>query len=218
MEQPSQEPVSGHVLASPTLLFALRIAQAVLALIVLALASVVASGLYFNELGLALAMPIITCIVVAYALVTEKVPSCHAAYRIVAVLALDAVLVVLWLATFAAVAAMRALLGNVPDMPAYNWPNSGCVYNSGNFNLNNCLVNRAIPLQINRHMISAVAGLGALVWVLHIVTFVWTLLAFLRLRKAARFHFNTNTATSTANCQIEPKVEQRQPVGLNQQQ
>ena len=51
---------------------------------------------------------VITWIIVVYARVTERVPSCRGAYNIWAILALDLFAVILWLSAMAAVAAKRA--------------------------------------------------------------------------------------------------------------
>ncbi|KAM5369475.1 hypothetical protein ACJA88_010463 [Fusarium oxysporum] len=62
-------------------------------------------------------------------------------------------------------------------------------------------------------MLAAVAGLGALVWILFIVTFVWTLVMFLRGRKEGRFAVNLAASPSpNNNYQMETKVNEGQPM------
>ncbi|KLP05419.1 uncharacterized protein Y057_5615 [Fusarium fujikuroi] len=62
-------------------------------------------------------------------------------------------------------------------------------------------------------MLAAVAGLGALVWILFIVTFVWTLVMFLRGRKEGRFAVNLAASSSPSNnYQMETKVNEGQPM------
>ncbi|KND87289.1 hypothetical protein TOPH_08065 [Tolypocladium ophioglossoides CBS 100239] len=223
MEQTHNEVASGHVLETPIWVFAIRIAQIVLSIIILGLAANIAHDLYLDELGLAIAVSVLTWIIVAYALTTEKVPDWHAGYHIVAVLALDAFLLILWLAAWAAAAAKRALF-KVPTTV------SGCVDNGSTFNSKNCFVKRdSIEILFKRGLdeMAAIAGLGALVWILFIATFVWTLLQFLAGRKEGRFPIDMGTAstaatTTTANntYQMEPKVEQQplQPEATGQYQ
>ncbi|POR37837.1 Uncharacterized protein TPAR_01970 [Tolypocladium paradoxum] len=208
MEQTHEKVASDHVLKTPIWVFAIRIAQVVLSLIILGLAADIAHDLYLDELGLAIAVSVLTWVIVAYALTTEKVSAWHAGYHIIAVLALDAFLVVLWLAAWAAAAAKRAMF-KVPVTV------SQCFDNGGAFNSKNCVFKRAIPLLFKKGMdeMSAIAGLGALVWILFIATFVWTLLQFLGGRKQGRFPINMGTTTTTTdNHQMEPKVEQQQPL------
>lgn len=95
---------------------------------------------------------------VAYLVVAEKVPACQPAYHVFVVLALEAFLVVMWLATFAAVAARRARF--VVDVTV-----EGCYNNGGLFSSKSCFVKRAVILfQRGRDMMSAAAGMGAIIW------------------------------------------------------
>lgn len=89
---------------------------------------------------------------------TEKAAICRPAYHVVAVPALDAFLVVLWLATFAAVAARRARF--IFDVTV-----GGCYSNGDLFNSQSCLFKRGVVLfKRGGDMMSAASGIGALVW------------------------------------------------------
>lgn len=75
-----------------------------------------------------------------------------------AVLVLDALLVVLWLATFAAVAERRSRF--VFDVTV-----DGCYNNGGLVNSKSCFFKRAVVLfKRGGNMMAGAAGIGALVW------------------------------------------------------
>ncbi|PFH59217.1 hypothetical protein XA68_12648 [Ophiocordyceps unilateralis] len=97
------------VLQTPAWVLGVRIAQSVLSLLILALAATIATRNYIDESGLALAVALMTWLAITYMTLTERLPSLRTGYHVVAVLALDGLLVVLWLAAFAALAARRAL-------------------------------------------------------------------------------------------------------------
>ncbi|KAM4068046.1 membrane-associating domain-containing protein [Hirsutella rhossiliensis] len=205
-QQQQHQGYQGHrdILSTPVWLLAIRIAQAVLSVVILGLAASVVHDAYLDELGLAIAISLITVLIVTYFVVTEKVAACQPAYHIVAVLALDAFLLVLWLATFAAVAARRARF--VFDVAV-----DGCSNNGDLFNSKTCFVKRAVILfKRGADTMSAAAGIGALVWILFIVTFVWTLVHFLKGRKQGRFPLSTGSTATAETNQMDPKVEQQQ--------
>jgi hypothetical protein len=100
--------------------------------------------------------------VLFYTIFTEKIPSWQAAYHVLAVTVLEAFLVIMWLATFAAVAARRAMF-------TFSVNVSGCVDDGSAVNSKTCftkrdLERRAILFKSGGDMMSAIAGLGALVW------------------------------------------------------
>ncbi|KEY74009.1 hypothetical protein S7711_02603 [Stachybotrys chartarum IBT 7711] len=201
-----------HILQTPIWIKVIRGFQFLLAIIILALTARIVQGAYWDEPGLALATSILTWVIVAYALLTEMVAILHQGYHIFAVLALDGFMMILWLATFAAVAANRAQF-------RYSVSVSQCYDDGGLIDAVTCFRKRqenVILFESGQDMYSAVAGLGALVWLLFITTFAWTLVNYLRGRKEGRFPFttaSTTTPSTTENAyQMEPKVEQ-QPAG-----
>ncbi|PNY25350.1 Uncharacterized protein TCAP_04707 [Tolypocladium capitatum] len=159
MEQTREKVASDHVLETPPWVFAVRIAQFILSVIILGLSGDIVHGVFLDELGLAIAVSVLTWLIVAYALVTERIPAWNAGYHIIAVLSLDAFMLVMWLATWAAVAARRAQFTVAVSV-------SGCSNNGGLLNSESCLVKRDLALLFKRGMdeMAAVAGLGALVW------------------------------------------------------
>lgn len=104
-----------------------------------------------------------TWIIVAYIVLTEKIPSLRHAYHVVAVLALDAFLVILWLSAWAAMAARRAAF-------IYHVNVNGCFDDGSAINSKHCIYKRDIEkrdvllFRAGLAMTAAIAGLGALVW------------------------------------------------------
>ncbi|GFP56828.1 hypothetical protein ACSS6W_004653 [Trichoderma asperelloides] len=192
MQQPQSE--QDHVLVTPLWVFVSRVFQILVSVIILGLAADLAHGAYLDEEGLALAVSIITWIVTLYAILTERLPTLHHLYHVVAVIVLDGVMMILWLATFAAVAAKRAQF-------VFNVSVSQCFNDGSVFNSETCFKKRDISkrdvLLFKRGAaeLAAIAGLGALVWLLFIATFAWTLHYFLKGRKEGRFLFDNEAVT-----------------------
>ncbi|KAG6019782.1 hypothetical protein E4U41_003108 [Claviceps citrina] len=210
---------SHHVLKTPVWVTVVRGFQVFFSLVILALAGTLMHDLYLDEFGFAVATSILTWVIVFYAITTEKITSWQKAYHVVAVLALEAFLVVLWLATFAAAAARRATFV-VPVSV------SSCYDDGSAINSKTCAWKRALELErrdilfkSGKAMFSAIAGLGALVWLLSIATFVYTLVMFLRGRKEGRFPIGYGVSDGTEpTYQMGPKTEQTAPMMATQQQ
>jgi hypothetical protein len=239
-------PGPDHILASPLWVLILRGAQFVVSIIVLGLAGRLISDAYLDEWGLAVAASVITWVIVAYSTLTEVIPALHFLYNIIAVLALDGFLVILWLATFAANAAERAKFKVTGSITS----GFGGLDNLGDFDLDDIdfsdvedqldqigdIGRRSISSLSKRSDIiwlydsgmkifAAIAGLGAVVWLLFIATFGFTLYSFLQARKQGRFQsiFPARSESSPeAGVQMESKSqptvsvahapEQQQPV------
>lgn len=202
MQQPERQ--SDHILVSPTWVFVVRIFQILISLVILALAARLMHDAYLDEEGLALAIAIITWIVTMYAILSEKVPTLHHIYHVVAVIVLDGVMMILWLATFAAVAAKRAKF-------VYNVSVDACFDDGSLFNSKTCFKKRDVILfKSGGDMLAAIAGLGALVWLLFIASFAWTLHGFLMGRRDGRFLFDTEAAPTQQTFVMEPKQDQAQ--------
>ncbi|KAM0264505.1 hypothetical protein ACHAQJ_000696 [Trichoderma viride] len=218
-----QQPESGkdHILVSPLWVFICRIFQVLISLIILALAARLMHDAYLDEEGLALAIALITWIVGLYVILTERLPTLYEFYHVVAVIVLEGVMIILWLATFAAVAAKRAQF-------VFSVRVNGCVNDGSVLNSETCFTKRDISkrsdvllFKSGGDMLAAIAGLGALVWLLFIATFAWTLHGFLTGRKNGRFLFD-NEAVTTQTFAMEPKqdasVQQQQQQTLIQPQ
>ncbi|KAF9777659.1 hypothetical protein IL306_004351 [Fusarium sp. DS 682] len=211
MEQQQEKVEGNHVLKTPLWIIIVRGFQFLISLIIVGLCARLIHDATLDEEALSLAIAIISWIVIAYVVFTEKIPSFQSAYHIIAVLCLDALLMVLWLAAWAATAARRAKY--VVPVNAY-----GCVDDGSLTDSKTCTIfkrdgENVILFKSGLAMLAAVAGLGALVWILFIVTFVWTLVMFLRGRKEGRFAVNIDaSAPPTNNYQMESKVNEAQPV------
>lgn len=206
---------SSHVLETPIWVTIVRGFQFFFSLVVLALAGRLMHDLYLDEFGLAVATSIITWVILFYVLFTEKITCWHKAYHVIAVIVLEGFLIIMWLATFAASAARRATF----SVPATV---SGCIDDGSAVNSKFCyrkreLEKRAYLFKSGQAMFSAIAGVGALIWLLFIATFVYTLVMFLRGRKEGRFPIGS-ASSSGNNFQMEPKTEQGAPMMQQPQQ
>lgn len=207
------------ILETPIWVLAVRIAQIVVSLIVLGLCAALitdAGGSYLDEINLGVATPVLTWIAVAYIVTTEKIAVLNVAYHIIAVLSVDTLMVILWLATFASIASLRNKIGDVPDIPSSV---SACIDDpSSCFGKRGNLAKRGgvLTVQEGLDIMAAAAGLGALVWVLYLVTYVWTILAFIKGRKQGRFALSMGTTESHQMQTTPPAPAQMQPQPAHQ--
>ncbi|KAI5459199.1 hypothetical protein BGZ63DRAFT_512809 [Mariannaea sp. PMI_226] len=217
MDQSQEKGPHDNVLESPTWVFVVRIFQGLVAKIIFALCCVLIHDAYIDEEGLNLAVALITIIAFYYIVLSEKVASLRSFYNIIAVIVIDSLLVILWLASFAAMAAKRA---------RYVVPVSvhGCYDDGDLIDSKTCYRRRAIDQMMKRDVIlfksglamtAAVAGLGALLWVLFIATLVFDIMGFLKGRKEGRFAMSSTPAATTGNensYQMESKISESQPM------
>ncbi|KAM3562150.1 hypothetical protein MY1884_001964 [Beauveria asiatica] len=196
-------------LVTPLWVFAIRIAQVVLSIVVLGMAAAWTDYSLFDAPSLAIAAAVFTWVVVAYILVTEKVPAANALYTIYAVIALDAFMCIIWLSAWALNAARRAELGNI----------GGGRGGRGRFCYNGIcydykkrsIERRAMTWQTLGGLLAGVAALGAVVWVLFIVTLVWTIMNFFKGRKDGRYTLGSSSTVTAGHNMEEQKVQGQQP-------
>jgi hypothetical protein len=106
-----------------------------------------------------------TWIVVTYMLVTEKVASARGAYNIWAVLALDFLMALFWMACLGANAALRATFNTRVTIES-------CYDDGSSVSAHHCTVSKRAELSkraavadaTGLALMSAIAGLSALVW------------------------------------------------------
>ncbi|KAI8247616.1 hypothetical protein K4K56_011672 [Colletotrichum sp. SAR 10_98] len=200
---PQQHHVSSSdtaIITTPVWLTVIRGFQFFFAIIILGLAAAIIHWVYMDELGLAVAISLFTWIIVVYSLFTEKIPGLRKAYQIYAVLALDLFLCILWLSTMGAAAARRSTF----VVPV----NASCSSDGSAVNSGVCTVVKRYIIMGNGAlaMLSAIAGLSALELILFLVTFIWTLVTFLKWRK-------TNAPAAAAGAsQGEIQMETKQPL------
>ncbi|KPM42983.1 hypothetical protein AK830_g3573 [Neonectria ditissima] len=213
-----QEKSAGdHVLKTPLWVVVVRGFQILISVIILGLCADLMHDAYIAEEGFSLAVALFTWVGVAYILLTEKVSSLHSAYHIVAVLVIDGLLMILWLAAFASMAALRA--SYVYDVTVGDCSDDGSLLDSKTCTTTRRSLehlekrNNVILFKSGLAMTAAIAGLGALMWLLFIASFVWTLLMFLRGRKQGRFALSsTSPASPSNNYQMENKVAESTPM------
>jgi hypothetical protein len=168
-----------HVDHKPLWVTIVRGFQFLFAIIILGLAGYIIHGKYFNEMGFAIVCvssqhfilwlraliifpkSLFTWLIVAYILTTEKVPSLHQFHNIYAVLGADAFMVVFWLSSMAAAAALRGTF-------KYNVNIESCSNDGSLVNSSTCVVSKraAVATDEGLGVMSGVAGLSALnMWV-----------------------------------------------------
>ncbi|KAK0707985.1 hypothetical protein B0H67DRAFT_325443 [Lasiosphaeris hirsuta] len=142
-----------------------------------------------------------TWVVVAYALVTEKVPGARGAYNIWAVLSLDLLMAIFWLASMGANAANRAAFRYDVDVEY-------CYNDGSTISSNHCVVSKrdlekraAVAGSVGLACMSAVAGLSALVMFLFIATLVFHGHTF-------RLHHAAKKSLTPDNAIVEMKAQQ----------
>ncbi|KAI1781305.1 hypothetical protein F4818DRAFT_34703 [Hypoxylon cercidicola] len=208
------------IIPTPTWFIALRVFQIVLALAVVAMTGWWIHGLYYDELGFVIVCGLFTWVIAIYALLAEKVASCRRAYNTWAILALDLLMIIFWLAAMAATANRRSKF-TVPVTASCS--SDGSAINSGY-----CTVwkRAGVATQGALGILSGIAGVSALVMLLFVATFAYVC-HFFRLSLAGR---STNDpekasapvaggATELQGGMAPPNVaaQQSQPF-LNQQQ
>jgi hypothetical protein len=212
---------SAEILETPIWVLAVRVAQVVGALIVLGLCAALitdAGGSYLDEINLGVAIPVLTWIAVAYVVLTEKIAVLNVAYHIIAVLSVDTLMVILWLATFASIASLRNKIGDVPDISSSV---SACLDDPAGcfgYRKRSTLSKRGgvLTYQEILDLMAAAAGLGALVWVLYLVTYVWMIMTFIKARKQGHFQMNMGTTESHQMQTTPPAPVQVQPQPAHQ--
>ena len=105
-----------------------------------------------------------TWIVVAYVLVSEKVASARSLYQIWAVLALDLLMAIFWLASLGANAALRASFNVSVTV-------TGCTDDGSAISAHSCTVVKrdlakraAVAGPVGLAVMSAIAGVSAIMW------------------------------------------------------
>ncbi|KAI1484933.1 hypothetical protein F5X96DRAFT_388801 [Biscogniauxia mediterranea] len=221
------------LIPTPKWFIALRVFQIVFALVVVAMAGWWIHGLYYDALGFAIVCGLFTWIIALYALLTEHVSTCRTGYNAWAVLSLDALMIVFWLSSMAAVADRRS---KFTVAVTASCSSDGSAINSGH-----CTVYRrddddvvGVASQGALAVLSAIAGVSALVMLLFVVTFAYAC-HFFRLAYAAaggggggdaeKGSEMQNTIPTTAGVgvgageqQSKPFLSQEQQYQYNQQQ
>ncbi|KAI6087394.1 hypothetical protein F4821DRAFT_107493 [Hypoxylon rubiginosum] len=156
------------IIPTPSWFIAIRVFQIVLALVVVAMTGWWIHGLYYDELGFVIVCGLFTWIIAIYALLAERVVSCRRAYNTWAILALDLLMIIFWLAAMAATANRRSKF-TVPV-------SADCVSDGSTVNSGHCIIEkRVVGVATNGALgvLSGIAGVSALIMLLFIPTFAY---------------------------------------------
>ncbi|KAI1085541.1 hypothetical protein F5B20DRAFT_6665 [Whalleya microplaca] len=156
------------VIPTPTWFIALRVFQFVFALAIVGMTGWWIHGLYYDELGFVIVCGLFTWIIAVYALLSERVTSCRPAYNTWAILALDLLMIIFWLAAMAATANRRSKF-TVPV-------NASCVSDGSTINSGVCTVfekRAGVATNGALGILSGIAGLSALEMLLFVPTFAF---------------------------------------------
>ncbi|KAI8948800.1 hypothetical protein F4801DRAFT_439452 [Xylaria longipes] len=200
------------LIPTPKWFIGLRVAQIVVALIIVALSGFLIHGYYADAQGIAIASGIFTWIIALYVILTEHSAACRSGYNTWAILSLDFFMIVLWLASLGANAAYRASFVVPVDADCYD---DGSTVNAGH-----CVIYKreAVAGPTGRAVISAVAGISAINLLLFVATFAYVA-HFFRL-EWAKHSSDIEKASGVAapTAQHQTLVNQQQPQWAQQQQ
>ncbi|KAM7208305.1 hypothetical protein V8F20_001283 [Naviculisporaceae sp. PSN 640] len=205
----SEEPWMVH---TPVWHVVLRGFQVFFAFVIVVMAGVLIHGHSMDANAFALVCGLFTWIIVTYALVTEKVAGAHKGYNIWAILSLDLFIAIFWLASMGANAALRATFTEKVSVSCYN---DGSAISSNKCTYNNKVKKRAaVADDVGLALMSAIAGLSALNWLLFIATLVFNGHTFRLYYQANRTPKQTDNATVEMKAQETPMLDaqQHQPV------
>ncbi|KAJ3493490.1 hypothetical protein NLG97_g4695 [Lecanicillium saksenae] len=198
-------------LVTPMWVLGIRIAQVVLSVVILGMAATWSTYSLFDGPSIAIAAAVFTWLIVAYSVVTEKIPAANAFYTVYAVIILDAYMCIIWLSTWALNAARRAAFGSLDGIDGNVGGHGQYCYNGICYDYKKRSIEaRSITYKTLYGLLAGVAALGAFVWISFIVTLAWTIMNFLKGRKDGRFTFGSSR-TVTAEHTMEEQKPQGQP-------
>ncbi|TGJ83141.1 hypothetical protein E0Z10_g5640 [Xylaria hypoxylon] len=197
------------VIPTPSWFLGVRIAQIIFSLIIVALAGYWIHGYYADPLGIAIASGIFTWIIAAYAILTERSAACRSGYNTWAILSLDGLMIILWLASLGANAAYRSTFTVSVNADCYN---DGSAINSGH-----CIISKreAVAGPTGLAVLAAVAGVSVIPLILFVITFAYVA-HFFRL-EWAKHGSDIEKTSGYAPAPTTASVGQSQPF-VNQQQ
>lgn len=171
-------PGSYPVFPIPVAVIVARGFQIFLSLVICVMASLLMHGLVLGPYAFAFVCGFFTLIIAIYAIVTEKATGARVAYNYWAVLSLDLLMIIFWLASMGANAALRG---------TFKYDTVADCYDDGStFNANTCYTSRkrdaSLPPLTKRYAvagkvalaeISAIAGLSAIQMLLFVASFAY---------------------------------------------
>jgi len=192
-----------HILPLPKAVFGLKIAQLVVAIVVLGLCAYGVTYIAFDGDSLMLFTAIATMIITVYYIVA--VTAVPTAYNYWAILSLDAFAIIFWIISMSILAW---------EVAAYSWAYdnySTCIYYYC-YKKRDVIAKRDTSLYTYRNALAAAAGLGGLEFILFVITLVITSIHLHRHRKAGG-HCTTG-ALNTAPAGAAPVTQERKDLEL----
>ncbi|OTB07267.1 hypothetical protein M426DRAFT_36394, partial [Hypoxylon sp. CI-4A] len=193
------------VIPTPAWFIALRVLQIVFALVNVALTGWWIHGLYYDELGFVIVCGLFTWVIAVYAILAEKVISCRRAYNTWAILALDGLMIVFWLAAMAATANRRSRFSVSVS--------ATCTSDGSTINSGECIVYKRDQVGVATEgalgILSGIAGISALIMILFVVTFAYVCHYF-RLSFAAHATNDPEKAAASATAAGVPGATELQ--------
>lgn len=207
---PAAVSTNDYVQETPVWMVVIRGVQVVLALGIVGMCGWLMHGKVLDAQAFGLVCGIFTWIIVGYTLTTEKVAGARGAYNIWAVMSLDLFMAIFWLASLGTNAHTRSKFNSRVTV-------SGCYSNGETFNSKYCNVNKrgdgtenAVAGDGALAIMSAVAGLSALLWLLFVATLVYHGHIF-------RLWYQANKKPSADNANVELNAQGAPMLGTQQQ-
>ncbi|KAK3905159.1 hypothetical protein C8A05DRAFT_41865 [Staphylotrichum tortipilum] len=167
-------PKEQYIQQTPVWVVIVRGLQIFFSIIILGMAGYLIHGHAMAANGFAVVCTIFTWIVVAYVLISEKMTSAQNLYNIWAVLSLDLLMVIFWLASLGANAALRASFTETVTV-------TGCYSDGSAVSAHYCNVAKRAAIEkraavagpVGLAVMSAIAGVSALNWLLFLATLIF---------------------------------------------
>ncbi|KAH6654295.1 hypothetical protein BKA67DRAFT_658602 [Truncatella angustata] len=155
------------IIPTPTWVLIVRVFQVILSLIVIGGSGWFIHSLYLPSLAFAIVCTLFTWVIFVYAILSEKVSSCHGAYNTWAILSLDGLMIIFWLSAMGAVAAQRGEFKYSVQASCFS---DGSTINSGS-----CVIYKRAYVANDTALavMSAVAGVSALIMLLFVASFAY---------------------------------------------
>jgi hypothetical protein len=204
-----------HVLDVPQTVFISRISQLVVAVVVMGLAAYGIYYLSFDAIDLTMFSAIATIIIAVYVIVAST--AAPAAYNYWAIIALDSLMVLFWIVSFAylayEVASVQLVTYTYTDC-LYEY--AGVCYYKNKRSLE--IAKRSTTVYTYRNVMAAAAGLGGLEFLLFVKTLVYTSIALHNHRKAGGHCVPSSLEAPPVEPQPMEAVPVQQPVYQQPQQ
>ncbi|CAK7231550.1 hypothetical protein SBRCBS47491_007969 [Sporothrix bragantina] len=165
-------PGSYPVFPMPVAVIVARGFQIFISLLIMVMAGLLMHGLVLSAYAFAFACGFLTLIIALYAILSEKVSACRAGYNYWAVFSLDLLMIIFWLASMGANAALRGTFKYTTE--------AECFDDGSTFNAGTCYTSKrdgviskryAVAGKVALAEISAIAGLSAVQMLLFAATF-----------------------------------------------